>query len=150
MQIQRAAAAARQRAQSKARDKGRGSVSERSPRVSEDDLQEERAPEDESSHQTPDQRMGRLEALINDTPPEGRRPDPTVFVTKDDRYQATLAQVGCLALLATLSYPKKLAGGVVLSGWLALRDQLKQKHTGAAAGGEGSESGAGAGACEKP
>ena len=53
------------------------------------------------------------------------------------------SQGGCLALLATLSYPKKLAGGVVLSGWLALRDQLK--HTGAAAGGEGSESGSGGG-----
>lgn len=48
-------------------------------------------------------RMGRLEALINDTPPEGRRPDPAVFVTLDDRYQATLAQVGCLALLAEVT-----------------------------------------------
>lgn len=48
-------------------------------------------------------RMGRLEALINDTPPEARKPDPTVFVTLDDRYQATLAQVGCLALLAEVT-----------------------------------------------
>lgn len=48
-------------------------------------------------------RMGRLERLINDTPPEERRPDPTVFFTPDDRYQATLAQIACLAKLAEVT-----------------------------------------------
>ena len=33
------------------------------------------------------------------------------------------SQGGCMALASTLGYSKRLAGGVVLSGWLAMEDQ---------------------------
>ncbi len=63
------------------------------------------------------ERAARLEALILNTPPEQRRPNPTVFATLDDRFQATQGQIAVNLLGVDVSsdpdldYPLLLAKG---------------------------------------
>lgn len=61
------------------------------------------------------ERMGRLEAMVNDPRPESRTPDPSQIWTLDDRLQATIGQIRSLLWLSELSkerdidYPLEIA-----------------------------------------
>lgn len=54
------------------------------------------------------ERMGRLEAMVNDPRPESRTPDPSEVWTLDDRLQATIGQIRSLLWLAELSKERDL------------------------------------------
>ena len=62
--------------------------------------------EDESLD--PELRMRYLERVVMDTPPELRRPDPTVLVTPSDRLNATIGQIRGNLELALLSGDRDL------------------------------------------
>lgn len=62
--------------------------------------------EDESLD--PELRMQYLERVVMDTPPELRRPDPTVMVTPSDRLNATIGQIRGNLELALLSGDRDL------------------------------------------